>query len=395
MSEHFDIVVVGSGVVGASTAFHLNKLGDVRVALLDRSQVCTGGTARSCAIVRSHYSVLSNTQLTVKSLEIFTNFGDTLEDAEADCAFVNSGYLILGDDGDGDDSVAANLDAQAGVGAETFPIDKARALELHPLLQLDDVSVVGYEPQSGYADPYLTTTGFANAARKQGVTVKTDCPVIGLIIEGGAVKGVKTADGEIRADTVITAIGPWTSLIARETGIDLPLEVSRHIVLTLRSPEPYGKALPIVKDMTVENKMYFRPASGGLVLVGTGDHGDPVSGPDDMDENIDTDFLILQGGHMGARMPSFIDAEVADSWIGAYDITPDWNPVLGPVPGMDGLHIAYGFSGHGFKLAPAIGRCLAQTILGQTADVSLEPYRLSRFAEGELLVGAYGIGSIS
>jgi sarcosine oxidase, subunit beta len=395
MSEHFDVVVVGSGVVGASTAFHLNKLGDVRVALLDRGQVCTGGTARSCAIVRSHYSVLSNTQLTVKSLEIFTNFADALEDAEADCAFVNSGYLILAGEGDKGDSMAANLGAQADVGAETFPIDKARALELHPLLQLDDVSVVGYEPQSGYADPYLTTTGFANAARKQGVTVKTDCPVTGLIVEGNTVKGVKTADGEIRADTVVTAIGPWTSLVAREIGVELPLEVSRHVVLTLRGPEPYGKTLPIVKDLTVENKMYFRPATGGVVLVGTGDHGDPVSGPDEMDENIDTDFLLHQGGQIGGRMPSFVDAEVTDSWIGAYDIPPDWNPVLGPVPGIDGLHIAYGFSGHGFKLAPAIGKCLAQTILGQTADVSLDPYRLSRFAEGKLLVGAYGIGSIS
>jgi len=387
--------VVGSGVVGSSTAFHLNKLGDVSVALVDRGQVCTGGTARSCAIVRSHYSVLSNTQLTVKSLEIFSNFADALEDAEADCAFVNSGYLIVAGEGDKGDSMAANLDAQAGVGAETFAIDKAQASELHPLLQLDDVSVVGYEPKSGYADPYLTTTGFANAARKQGVTVRTDCPVTGLIVEGGAVKGVKTADGDIRADTVVTAIGPWTSLIAGEVGIELPLEVSRHIVLTLRGPDPYTKTLPIVKDLTVENKMYFRPASGGVVLVGTGDHGDPVTGPDEMDENIDTDFLLHQGGQIAGRMPSFVDAEVADSWIGPYDITPDWNPVLGPLPGVDGLHIAYGFSGHGFKLAPAIGKCLAQTILGETADVSLEPYRFSRFAEGELLVGAYGIGSIS
>ena len=394
MSDSFDVVVVGSGVVGASTAFHLNKLGKVRVALVERGQVCTGGTARSCAIVRSHYSVRSNTELTLKSLEMFSNFKDAVEDDEADCAFVNSGYIIVAGEGNAE-SLGSNLDMQAGVGAETFVVDKAEALRLHPLLNLDDVALVGYEPRSGYADPYLTTTGFINAARKQGVTVKTDCALTGLIVEGGAVKGVKTAGGDIHAGTVITAVGPWTSLVAREVGVEMPLEVSRHIVLTLRAKEPYERALPIVKDLTVANKMYFRPATGGVVLVGTGDHGDPVDSPDGMDENIPTDFVLFQGGQIANRMPSFTDAALADSWIGPYDITPDWNPVLGPVPGVDGLHIAYGFSGHGFKLAPAIGKCLAQGALGLEQDVSLAPYRLGRFADGEPLYGAYGIGSIS
>jgi sarcosine oxidase subunit beta len=151
----------------------------------------------------------------------------------------------------------------------------------------------------------------------------------------------------------------------------------------------------VVKDLVVENKMYFRPATGGVVLVGTGDHGDPVDDADALDENVSTDFIELQGGQVARRMPSFADAAVTDSWVGAYDITPDWNPVLGPSEGVDGLHIAYGFSGHGFKMAPAVGRMLAKTVLGETPEIDITPYRLGRFADGAMLTGAYGVGSIS
>ncbi len=177
--------------------------------------------------------------------------------------------------------------------------------------------------------------------------------------------------------------------------MDIPLEVSRHIVLTFAAAVPYAPDLPIVKDLTTANKMYFRPASGGVVLVGTGDHGDPVAHPDAMDENVADDFVLHQGGQLARRMPSFAEARLTASWIGPYDITPDWNPVLGPAPGLDGLTLAFGFAGHGFKLAPAVGLVLAQQVLGQATDVDIAAYALSRFAEGRLLTGAYGVGSIS
>ena len=395
MSESFDVAVIGGGVVGASTAFHLAKLGGARVVLLERGEICSGGTAKSCAIIRSHYSVPSNTALTLKSLEIFSDFAAAVEDDEADCGFVNSGYLIVAGPGKFAENLSSNLAMQAGVGAETFAIDDKQALDLHPLLNLSDVVAIGYEPNSGYADPYLTTSGFIAAARKRGVDVRPGSRVTGIATEGGKATGVETTGGVVHADAVVSAVGPWTPDVVDGLGLDLGLEVSRHIVLTFRVAEDYARTTPIVKDLTTENKMYFRPASGGVVLVGTGDHGDPVTGPDAMDENVDDDFVLLQGGQIAHRMPSFAEAELTASWIGPYDITPDWNPVLGPVPDIDGLHMAYGFSGHGFKLSPAVGKCLAQTVLGQAPDVDIAPYRLGRFADGALLTGAYGIGSIS
>ncbi|MDH3712775.1 MAG: FAD-binding oxidoreductase [Gammaproteobacteria bacterium] len=394
-STTYDAIVIGAGVVGAATAYYLRRFGKLRVLVLERGAVCSGGTAKSCAIIRSHYSIPSNTQLTLKSLGIFADFAAALEDSDAHSGFINSGYLIVAAPGKWADGLRDNLAMQSGVGADTHVIDITQAHGLHPGLNLADVDVVGYEPNSGYADPYLTTSSYINAARKRGVTVKTATPVTSLIADGGQVVGVRTSNGDFSAAAVVSAIGPWTQPLLATLGYDLHLEVSRHIVLTFRGDTPYAQTTPVVKDLTASNKMYFRPASGGVVLTGTGDHGDPVTDPESMDAHVGDDFVVLQGTQLAKRMPAFSAAQLTASWIGPYDITPDWNPVLGPLPGVDGLHVAYGFSGHGFKLSPAVGYCLAQQILGQQPDVSLHPYRWSRFADGELLHGRYGEGSIS
>jgi sarcosine oxidase subunit beta len=395
MAENFDVVVVGGGVVGASTAYHLAALSDARVALVERDQTCSGGTAKSCAIVRTHYSVTSNTALTVKSLEMFHDLAGYLDEPEADAGFVQSGYLILAGEGDASDLLRGNLDKQAGVGAETYPIAFEEARERHPLLDLTGIGAVGYEPRSGYADPYLTTTSFLRAARNRGVTVMTDRSVREVLTDGDRAMGIATDDGMIEAGCVVLAIGPWMRALTDPLGIETHLEVSRHTVLTLKAGDPYERTTPVVKDLSTENKMYFRPATGGVVLVGTGDHGDPITDPDAMSEAVADDFVLLQGGQITHRMPSFAEAGVADSWVGAYDITPDWNPVLGPIEQIRNLHLAYGFSGHGFKLAPAVGLMLARTVLGETPEVDISGYGLGRFDDGALLTGAYGIGSIS
>ena len=394
-AKNYDAIVIGGGVVGASTAFHLKKLGAGRVLLLERNQIATGGTAKSCAICRSHYSIPTNTALAVKSHDVFRNFPDYVGVSDAASGWEQSGYIIVAGEGPNAALIAQNLKMQAGVGAETYEISKGEARELHPWLNLDDVTVVGYEPNSGYADPYMTTMGFIAGARKLGVEILTKTPVVGFLKEGNRITGVRTGKGDFAAGTVLAAIGPWTDLVADWAGVHLPLEVSKHIVLTFKASEPYERTLPIVKDMTAENKMYFRPASGGVVLVGTGDHGEPLRQADDLGAEVGDDFVLLQGGQIAHRMPAFADAKFVDSWTGPYDIPPDRNPVLGAVDGVEGLHIAYGFSGHGFKLSPMVGKVLAQNVLGQATDIDIRSYRLGRFREGELLTGTYGIGSIS
>ena len=395
MKQKYDVVVVGAGVIGASTAFYLKKFGAKDVLVVDRGPVCSGGTAKSCAIIRSHYSIVSNTRLTLASLDVFRNFKDALSNSEVDCGFVNSGYIIVASEGEYAEGMELNLKKQSEVGAQTYVIDQAQAEELHPWLKTDGASVIGYEPESGYADPYLTTTGFERAARGNGVEFELNNNTTELVIHSGKVIGVKMDHQLIHTEAVVSAIGPWTRTLTNPLDIELPLEISRHIVLTFRGDESYPMQMPVVKDLTTQNKMYFRPSTGGVALVGTGDHGDPVDDADGLDENVPADFILHQGKQIGRRVSKFAQASLVDSWVGPYDITPDWNPVLGPVPGLEGLHLAFGFSGHGFKLSPAVGMCLAQSVLGQKAFESLHPYRLSRFEEGDLLTGSYGIGSIS
>jgi glycine/D-amino acid oxidase-like deaminating enzyme len=171
--------------------------------------------------------------------------------------------------------------------------------------------------------------------------------------------------------------------------------VSRHKVITLKIGRPYQLDWPIVKDLTTPDKIYFRPEIGGVVLVGTGDHGDPIADPDSLTDEIDTEHVERIAALISNRMPAFADAQYTAGWSGPYDITPDWNPLIGPVPGYEGLYVAVGFSGHGFKMAPTVGESLAQSVLGQTPAVPIDMYDMARFAEGKQLHGAYGIGSIS
>lgn len=395
MTEHFDVVIVGAGVVGASTAFHLAQRGDVSVAVLDRGEPCSGGTAKSCAIIRSHYSVPSNIDLALRSLAMFRDFKGALGDERADCGFVNSGYMIVAGPGSVADALSTNLALQTAEGAATYPVALDHARALHPLLELDDVATVGYEPESGYADPLATTQSFLRAAANKGVVVRPHTEALRLMIDGPRVVGVETSAGIIHAGQVLSAVGPWSSNLLGGIGFDLHLEVSEHLVLTLRGEAPYSAEYPIVKDLTTDNKMYFRPAADGVILAGTGDHGEPVEDADGLSDDVSPALLETQRVQIAHRVRGFAAAELVGSWTGPYDVTPDWNPVLGPAPGVEGLQLAYGFSGHGFKLAPALGGCLAQSILGEPTDVDLAPYGIERFASGALLTGAYGIGSIS
>jgi glycine/D-amino acid oxidase-like deaminating enzyme len=179
-------------------------------------------------------------------------------------------------------------------------------------------------------------------------------------------------------------------------GVEFPYAVSRHKVITLRIDRDYGLDWPTVKDLTTPDKIYFRPETGGVVLVGTGDHGDPIEDADSLrDDQVDLDHVQRIGALMANRMPAFADARYTAGWTGPYDITPDWNPIIGAVPGLDGVYVAVGFSGHGFKMAPTVGEALAQTVLGLPVRVPIDAYNPSRFQEGKVLQGAYGIGSIS
>ncbi|MEA3115156.1 MAG: hypothetical protein QOG58_4955 [Caballeronia sp.] len=394
--SHYDFIVIGAGVIGASVAHHLATLGAESVLVVDRGTIGAGTTSQSSGLLRTHYSVRQNVELARSSWHAFNNFAAYVDDDEASCGLVKCGYMICAPEGDKLAPLQASLDAQQGMGIEVQLLSKAEARERLPIAHFDDAALIGYEPEAGFADAYLVATGFARSARRRGVKFMENTTVTGLVRDGRRVTGVQTSAGTFSCGMLISTQNIWTPELAGWIGVPLPVKPERHTVLALEcNVAPYTFSMPAFKDLGSPGMLYFRSYGGSQMLVSEGVVGETLNAPETEQGDISLDYVGEVGAQVAERFPKYETAGLASSWTGVYDVTPDWNPVLGSVGDIEGLTVGFGFSGHGFKLSPGIGKILAQHALGQTTDVSLSPYALDRFARGALLVGKYGSGAVS
>ncbi len=394
--QTYDAIVIGAGVIGSSVAYHLARLGCSNVLVLDRTQIGAGTTSQSSGILRTHYSVIENVRLAQASWKVFNDFAGYLGDDEASAGMVKCGYLIAAPDGAKLSPLRASLEAQRAQGIEVHRLDQHEARSLLPIARFDDAALIGYEPEAGFADAYLVATGFARAARRLGVRIMEGVEVETLLLEGGKVVGVATSQGTFLAGTVISTQNIWATDIERWTGIASPVVPERHAVLALEaSSSPYTFQMPVCKDLGSPGMLYCRSYGGRQMLVSEGIVGQTLPSPDNEQGDISIDYMVEVGAQVAERFPAYETAGVASSWTGVYDVTPDWNPVLGCLPDVPGLVVGYGFSGHGFKLSPAVGLVLAQEALGLGTEVDIAPYALERFRNGGLLTGRYGLGAVS
>ncbi|SOZ19468.1 D-amino-acid dehydrogenase (plasmid) [Cupriavidus taiwanensis] len=392
----YDVVVIGAGVIGSSVAFHLAKFGAKNVLVLDRGSVGAGTTSQSSGILRTHYSVKENVELARRSWSIFNDFAQYLGDEEASCGLVKCGYMIVAADDDKLEPLRASLKQQQDQGIPLELLNQQQAKELLPIAQFEDAALVGYEPEAGFADAYLVATSFARAARRGGVIIRENAEVNKVIIENNKVVGISTSIGDFATSMVISTQNIWTPELAVWTRRALPVVPERHAVLALECMEAkYGYNMPVFKDLASPGMLYYRSYGGNQMLVSEGVVGEKLNTAEVEQGDIPVDYIVDVGAQVAERFPNYETAGIASSWTGVYDVTPDWNPVLGKLPGIEGLVVGYGFSGHGFKLSPTVGRVLAQEALGLPTDVSLKPYSIERFATGELLIGKYGLGAVS
>jgi glycine/D-amino acid oxidase-like deaminating enzyme len=389
-----DVVIVGGGIEGTAAAWELARRGTTDVVVCERQSIGSGGTGKSSGVVRCHYGVPSLAAMAWKGLQLFEQATDVFGD---DLGFTQTGYVV----GVGEPNVAAlraNLATQRALGVPAEEVSRDEVARLWPAAALDDFAAFGWEPRGGYGDAYRTAQAFAAAARHAGVRVRQGTPVTGLLIDAAGVRGVRLASGqEIASRTVVVAAGPWSAALLAPLGIELPVRAVREQIV-LVAPGADVRGAPVFSDLV--SLQYVRSERSGELLVGNSDLSSPEpADPDDYRDRADPDFVEAAVERVGHRFPGLPDAAVTSTYAGCYDVTPDFNPVIGPA-GIDGLLVAAGFSGHGFKISPAVGELVADLVLdGRSRDPAVpeRDFRLSRFAEGELLTSPHpyaGAGGI-
>ena len=382
-----DVVIIGGGVIGTSIAFHLAARGMRDVIVVDKSSVASGATGKSSACVRQHYTTAETCRMIRFSLDVFQRF-ETLTGGGS-CGFRRTGYL-LGVDERMRAPMEASVALQRRIGIETRLVSPAEMREIEPLLHTEDLTAGCYEPDSGYCNPAETAQGFARAARERGARVLEDAEVLAVLTQGGHVTGVRTTKGEIHAPRVVNAAGLWGSRIGAMVGLEIPITVCRHKISIVTWPEAARRPHPMVYDFVTN--IYTRPELGEHILVGglDADESHDVADPDRYKEGVSLDESTEALARVSRRFPVLEEGHIARGYAGCFDVTPDWHPILDRV-GPEGNYVAVGFSGHGFKLSPAVGDMMAALVTeGPGAHPDLPAFRLSRFAEGKLIRGTYG-----
>jgi glycine/D-amino acid oxidase-like deaminating enzyme len=384
-----DVIVVGAGVQGASLAFHLAQRG-ARVIVIERESVAAGATGRSSGFVRMHYDLESDARLAWASFPYFQDWSGMV--GAGDCGFVQTGFMHVMPEAFAD-RVRANVADQQAIGIDTRVIGPAEVADLVPGAIVDDIAVAAYEPRSGYADPSGTAAGFLAAARRAGARFERGCRVTAVTVDGETISGVDTDRGRFAAPVVVDAAGAWAAGLARTVGVDIPVEPWRHDTAFFGLPAGHGPDFPIVIDET--NQVYFRPEGHDLMLVGL-EAGNEIGGSPDRPMRAALPATIEDMvARVCARIPWMAEGTFRTVHGGQDGITTaDQRPILGRA-GPDGFVLACGFSGTGFKTAPAIGRCLAELILdGEATTVDISGYSLDRFAAGHLLIGPHAYGDL-
>ena len=386
-------MIVGGGCIGTSIAYHLVLHSAGKVTLLERNTLGSGTTAQSSAIIRQHYSIATLARMAQRSQRVLEAFDAQVGGA---IGFQLTGLLIGAREADLD-GLRTSVAMQQSLGIDTRIIDLAELQALEPRMNCNDLVGACYEPGAGYADPAAVTLGYARQARALGAEIRQGAAVAALLVQGERVCGVELNNGEqLLAGTVIVAAGIWGVPLLQAIGVDLPIHATRHPCILLQRPADFGVRHAILFDFT--NGLYLKPEGADLTLAGTLEEGEvaTVADPDHFATRptaAEEEGLAVR---MADRFPALAEATLQAGWAGLYDVSADWQPVIGPVVTWEGLHCALGFSGHGFKLCPSVGEIVAAQLLHlpipQGLDLSI--FRADRFGSGDLTESRYTYGII-
>jgi sarcosine oxidase, subunit beta len=370
------VVVIGGGVMGASTAYHLAARGVKDVVLLEKEEFFgTGATGRCAGGVRYQFSTEVNVQLSLASLPMLEHFEEEFGQA---IDYNQVGYLMLLTNEKDLETFRNNVELQHNLGVMTEWLDGDDVRRRVPILQAEDVIAATNYPKDGTVDPNGVVMGYIRAAQRLGVTTLTETTVTGIGVENGRVTGVETPSGSIATPKVVNASGPWASIIGQMAGIPIPISPLRRQWLTTTALPDLPPDFPFVIDFA--QSLYFHPEGDGLLTGMSNSNEEPG-----FSQNIDPDWELV---HMEAaikRLPMLETAGMSSRLAGLYENTPDAHPIYGATS-LEGFYIVSGFSGHGFMHGPISGLLMAEIILdGAASTVDVSMLDLARFEEGRTI----------
>ncbi|MCZ2127858.1 MAG: FAD-binding oxidoreductase [Anaerolineales bacterium] len=395
MTQTYDALVIGAGVMGASLAFHFAERG-LKVAVLERNVVAGGATAHSSGLVRMHYDLAAESRLTFASYQNYFSVwkervgGNASTSLSASCGFQRTGFLQIAKR-EHEDRLRGNVENQKRMGINTSVISADEVKRLFPDLMTDDFDYAAYEPDSGYADATLTTNSFFESAKRMGAELIQNCEATSVRQSGGKIIGVGTSRGEFSSPIVVNAAGRWAKRIAALADVEVPLVTWTHDVAFLHRPPSLGKIPAVIDDAIT---CYFRPEGAALILAAGEDQSLRGETPDAESQTPAPNFLDTLIEQMMRRIPKIGESGLHSVHVGRDGITPDQRAIYSATD-LGGFYLACGLSGTGFKTSPAAGASLVELILdGESKTADIAPFRLSRFAEGKLLEGEYGYGQL-
>jgi sarcosine oxidase subunit beta len=344
--------VIGGGALGAATAFHLRRLGVDDVVLVERDALASGSTSKSAGGIRAQFADELNVRIALRSLAEFEAMADEI-------AFRRHGYLFLVDRAEDVAGFRSALELQQALGVPSRELTPAEAQEIVPQLSLDGIVAATFSPSDGTATPEAVVQHYA---RESGATVLQGCEATGIDVHAGRIEAVETSRGRISTEAVVCCAGVWSKEVGALAGVELPVEgEARHMWFT-----PQDGGLPEQLPLTIDfgTGFYFHREGPGLAFGGR-------------DRSLE---LVAEAA--ARRLPVLADLPVQSTWWGWYDVSPDWNALVGEAAEPSRFLYATGFSGHGFQQAPAVGEHLAELVVGREPTLDLSAFSATRFATG-------------
>ena len=373
-----DVVVIGAGIMGLVTAWHLARLRpELRVVVVERGYLCSGASGRNGGGVRAQWASATNVALMRESLARFERFATEMK---INIWFRRGGYLFLARSEERARELAGSVEVQRAHGLRTRLVDGAEAARIVPGIAVADLVVGSFNPDDGVLFPWPMVMGYARAAVDAGVGIFPFTQVDAFESDGTRVRAVVTSRGRVETERVVVAAGAWSPELLRMIDVELPSHPHRHEICASEPLKPFLG--PLVAELA--SGLYFSQSMRGEIVGGIGD----ALAPDEARHDSSLRFLGRYAKGLTRAMPRLGGVRVMRQWAGLYDITPDGNPLVGPIDELAGVWLTSGFMGHGFMMAPIIGELSAQLMVGEASAETraiFDRWNLRRYRTGELL----------